>query len=119
MGRMHARDTSFCLVSIAPLNKIEKFKKRMEWTYRWYSSEGSDFNKDFGLTTEKNETYGLSVFIRDGKKVYRTYFTNGRRRGGAEHLDDSGSDADGPAGRLAGFTGRRAADQALCVVAAA
>ena len=44
----------------------------------WYSSEGTDFNKDFGLTTDKGENYGLSVFIHDDKDVYRTYFTDGR-----------------------------------------
>ena len=74
----HARDTSFCLVSLAPLKNIEKFKKRMGWTYPWYSSEGTDFNRDFGLTTDKGENYGLSVFIHDDKDVYRTYFTDGR-----------------------------------------
>jgi predicted dithiol-disulfide oxidoreductase (DUF899 family) len=77
-AHLHARDTSFCLVSLAPLKNIEKFKKRMGWNYPWYSSEGTDFNKDFGLTTDKGENYGLSVFIHDGKDVYRTYFTNGR-----------------------------------------
>ncbi len=74
----HARDTSFCLVSLAPLKNIEKYKKRMGWVYPWYSSEGSDFNKDLGLTTEEYEKYGLSVFIHDDKDVYRTYHTNGR-----------------------------------------
>jgi predicted dithiol-disulfide oxidoreductase (DUF899 family) len=78
IDHFHARDTSFCLVSRAPLKNIEKFKKRMGWTYPWYSSDGTDFNKDFGLTTDKGENYGLSVFIHDGKDVYRTYFTDGR-----------------------------------------
>jgi predicted dithiol-disulfide oxidoreductase (DUF899 family) len=78
LEHFHARDTSLCLVSLAPLKKIEKFKKRMGWTYPWYSSEGSDFNVDFGRTTPKGENYGLSVFIHDDKDVYRTYFTDGR-----------------------------------------
>ena len=77
-AHFHARDTSFCLVSRAPLKNIEKYKKRMGWTYPWYSSEGTDFNKDFGLTTDKDEKYGLSVFIHDDKDVFRTYFTDGR-----------------------------------------
>jgi predicted dithiol-disulfide oxidoreductase (DUF899 family) len=77
-AHLHAREASFCLVSLSPSKNIEKFKKRMGWTYPWYSSEGTDFNKDFGLTTDKGEIYGLSVFIRDEKDVYRTYFTNGR-----------------------------------------
>jgi predicted dithiol-disulfide oxidoreductase (DUF899 family) len=78
LAHFHARDTSFCLVSHAPLKNIEKFKKRMEWPYPWYSSDGSDFNVDLGLTNDKYEKYGLSVFIHDDKDVYRTYFTDGR-----------------------------------------
>jgi predicted dithiol-disulfide oxidoreductase (DUF899 family) len=62
---------------VAPLKNIEKFKERMGWTYPWYSSEGTDFNRDFGLTTDKGENYGLSVFVHDDKAVYRTYFTDG------------------------------------------
>jgi predicted dithiol-disulfide oxidoreductase (DUF899 family) len=78
MAHLHARDISLCMVSVAPLKNIEKFKKRMGWPYPWYSSEGTDFNVDFGLTTEKSENYGLSVFIQDDKDVYHTYFTRGR-----------------------------------------
>jgi predicted dithiol-disulfide oxidoreductase (DUF899 family) len=78
LAHLHARDTSFVLVSRAPLENIEPFKKRMGWTIPWYSSARSDFNADFGLTTERGETFGLSVFFRDGDSVYRTYFTNRR-----------------------------------------
>jgi predicted dithiol-disulfide oxidoreductase (DUF899 family) len=78
-AHLHARDTSFCLVSLAPLKNIEKYKKRMGWQFPWYSSEGTDFNKDFGRTTDKGENFGLSVFIHDDSNdVYRTYFTDGR-----------------------------------------
>ena len=78
LAHLHARDTSFALVSIAPLEKIEAYRKRMGWTLPWVSSAASDFNRDFGLTTEGGESFGLSVFLRDGDKVYRTYFTTGR-----------------------------------------
>jgi len=78
LAHLHARDTSFALVSIAPLPKIEAYRKRMGWTIPWVSSAASDFNKDFGVTTAKGETFGLSVFLRDGDAVYRTYFTAGR-----------------------------------------
>jgi predicted dithiol-disulfide oxidoreductase (DUF899 family) len=50
----------------------------MGWTIPWVSSAENDFNKDFGVTTEEGETFGLSVFLRDGNSVYRTYFTSGR-----------------------------------------
>src|SRR5918992_695452 len=78
LAHFHARDTSFVLVSRAPRENIEPFKKRMGWTIPWYSSARSDFNSDFGVTTERGETFGLSVFLRDGERVYRTYFTSER-----------------------------------------
>jgi predicted dithiol-disulfide oxidoreductase (DUF899 family) len=90
-AHLHARDTSFVLVSRAPLAKIEPFRKRMGWILPWYSSFDSDFNVDFGVSPESpqptkyqdGESFGLSVFLRDGDNVYRTYFTAGR---GAEAL---------------------------------
>ena len=78
LAHLHARDTSLVLVSRAPLVKIKPYKKRMGWAVPWFSSSGTDFNKDFGLTTDEGETFGLSVFVRDGERVFRTYFTNGR-----------------------------------------
>ena len=78
LAHLHARDTSFALVSRAPRSRIQTYQKRMGWAIPWYSSSESDFNDDFGVTTPKGETFGLSVFLRDGDNVYRTYFTNGR-----------------------------------------
>jgi predicted dithiol-disulfide oxidoreductase (DUF899 family) len=86
LAHLHARDTSFALVSRAPIRKIEAYRKRMGWTIPWYSSFESDFNVDFGVGPETpqrdvyqdGETFGLSVFVRDGDSVYRTYFTTKR-----------------------------------------
>jgi predicted dithiol-disulfide oxidoreductase (DUF899 family) len=78
LAHVHARDTSFVLVSRAPLAQLDAYKERMGWTVPWYSSAGSDFNVDFGVTTDRGETFGLSVFIRDGDKVFRSYFTSSR-----------------------------------------
>jgi uncharacterized protein (TIGR02246 family) len=58
----------------------------MGWTVPWCSSFASDFNDDFGVTTDEGETFGLSVFLRDGNEIYHTYFTNGR---GVEHLSSA------------------------------
>jgi len=82
-SHLNARDVSVALVSLAPLPKIEPFKTRMGWTLPWYSSFESDFNKDFQVTTDEGETFGVSVFLRSEGKIYRTYFTNGR---GTEYL---------------------------------
>jgi predicted dithiol-disulfide oxidoreductase (DUF899 family) len=86
LAHLHARDTSFALVSRAPLANIQPYKERMGWTIPWFSSFGSDFNVDLGLSPETpqagayqdGETFGLSVFLRDGNQVFRTYFTDGR-----------------------------------------
>jgi predicted dithiol-disulfide oxidoreductase (DUF899 family) len=86
LAHLHARDTSFAVVSRAPIAKIEPYRERMGWTIPWFSSFGTDFNVDFGLSPETpqegvyqdGETFGLSVFFRDGDDVFRTYFTNRR-----------------------------------------
>ncbi len=78
-AHLHARDTSLILVSRGPLASLLRYRKRMGWPFPWFSSQGTDFNADFGLTKGGNETFGLSVFIRDDdKNVYRTYFTTRR-----------------------------------------
>jgi hypothetical protein len=90
-AHLHARDTSLTLVSRAPLEKIAPFKARMGWTVPWYSSFGSDFNYDFGVTTDAGERFGLSVFLRHGDNVFQTYFTDRR---GVEYLGSNWSYLD-------------------------
>ncbi len=82
-AHLHARDTSRVLVSRAPLEKLIHYKARMGWSHPWYSSYRSEFNQDFGVTVDDDENFGLSVFLREGDDVYRTYFTDRR---GVEHL---------------------------------
>ncbi len=77
-AHFHARDTSLALISLAPLAQIERYRERMGWTIPWYSSAGNDFNRDFGLTRDDGETFGLSVLITDGERVFRSYFTSER-----------------------------------------
>jgi predicted dithiol-disulfide oxidoreductase (DUF899 family) len=85
MTHLHARDTSFCLVSLAPIQNIQKYKKRMGWNHPWVSSENTDFNPDMGLKTDNY--YGLSVFIHDDDNhIYRTYFTDGRGTEGLTNM---------------------------------
>jgi predicted dithiol-disulfide oxidoreductase (DUF899 family) len=74
LAHLHARDTSFALVSEAPVEKIEHYRQRMGWTIPWFSLAGNDFNADCGV----GEGFGLSVFFRDGDRVFRSYFTSGR-----------------------------------------
>jgi predicted dithiol-disulfide oxidoreductase (DUF899 family) len=75
LDHLNARDVSFALVSIAPLEKLQAYRRRLGWTIPWVSSAANDFNRDFGMTTDRGEEHGLSVFLRDGETIYRTYFT--------------------------------------------
>src|SRR5262249_29054512 len=88
LAPLNARDTTFVLVSRAPLQKLASFKRRMGWDeIRCYSDGGGDFGIDFGFSPlepqpdkhQDGEIFGLNVFIRDGEgRIYRTYFTNWR-----------------------------------------
>jgi predicted dithiol-disulfide oxidoreductase (DUF899 family) len=86
LAHLRERSTSFVLISRAPLAKLEGFKRRMGWDVPWYSSFESDFNVDFGVGPDEprpdrhqeGESFGLSVFLRDGDRVFRTYFTDSR-----------------------------------------
>lgn len=72
------RDASFAVVSRGPLANLLAYKARMSWNVPWVSSANNTFNTDFGLTTKDGENHGLSVFVRDGDSIYRTYFTSNR-----------------------------------------
>src|SRR5690606_27075518 len=43
--------------------------------FHWYSSYGTTFNHDLGATVGDSEHHRLSVFVRDGERVYLTYQT--------------------------------------------
>jgi predicted dithiol-disulfide oxidoreductase (DUF899 family) len=90
-------DVKFVAVSRGTLPEIEKYKKRMGWTFDWVSSNGSDFNYDFGVsfdqekargtveynyeTIESNEEEmpGQSIFYKDENgDIFHTYSTYAR-----------------------------------------
>lgn len=97
-AHLNSRGTTLAAVSRAPLARITPFKQRMEWTFPWYSSSGSDFNYDYHVTLDESvvpvqynyrdretlarlghtgrmsgEQSGVSVFLRDGERVFHTY----------------------------------------------
>ena len=49
------RDVTLVVVSRAPLAQIEAFKKRMGWRFKWVSSFGNDFNRDYHVSFTKEE----------------------------------------------------------------
>ena len=106
LSHLHARGTSFAVVTRAPLAELEKWKARLGWDFPWYSSEGSDFNFDFHVTLDESVTPleynytpraeleakgmpigeweqpfdmpGISAFLRVGDDVFHTYSTYAR-----------------------------------------
>jgi predicted dithiol-disulfide oxidoreductase (DUF899 family) len=44
---LHERDTTFVAISRASTEKLEAFKKRTGWSFKWLSSGGNDFNYDY------------------------------------------------------------------------
>jgi predicted dithiol-disulfide oxidoreductase (DUF899 family) len=100
LRHLNARETSFAVVSRAPLDKIERYKAKKGWTFPWYSSFGSDFNYDYHVTIDatvapvmfnfrgpdeleqhdmgwllegSSEQPGYSMFLRDGDSIFHTY----------------------------------------------
>ena len=119
LAHFHARDTSFALVSIAPLSKIEFYKKRMELDIPWYSSAGSDFNTDFGVTRDDAETFGLRAFSFVTKITFTEVIS--LQDAGSSHWAAFGRSRSHPvwqARRLGRLAERLAANPALYLVAA-
>ncbi|WP_437964339.1 DUF899 domain-containing protein [Sorangium sp. So ce260] len=73
LAHVNARDTTFAVVSRAPINEINALKQRMGWAFPWYSTTDR-FNPDFGVT----DGFGLTVFLREGDDVFHAYFTTDR-----------------------------------------
>ena len=91
------RDVTMVSVSRAPLAKLDAYKQRMGWSFKWVSSLGCDFNQDFNVsfTPEElegevyynygmqkfpaDEAPGASVFCKnDSGEVFHTYSCFGR-----------------------------------------
>lgn len=93
LPHLAARDVTLVAVSISPWAKLDAFRRRMGWRFKWVSSAGSDFNRDFGVSFSKaeiesqaklynfatqpfgvSEAPGASVFAKDAAgDVFLTY----------------------------------------------
>jgi predicted dithiol-disulfide oxidoreductase (DUF899 family) len=73
LAHLNARDTTLVYASRAPQADIERVKARMGWQMPWYTIT-DDFDADFGV----DEWHGTNAFIREGERVFRTYFINNR-----------------------------------------
>jgi predicted dithiol-disulfide oxidoreductase (DUF899 family) len=73
-AHLNARDTTLVFASRAPQADIQDLKERMGWEHiPWYTVT-DDFDKDFGV----GEWHGTNAFIREGDKIFRTYFVDAR-----------------------------------------
>jgi predicted dithiol-disulfide oxidoreductase (DUF899 family) len=94
---LNHRDITMVAVSRARYPAIAAYKKRMGWSFPWYSSAGSDFNFDYhvsftpaemqagkaeynyqltaDIVSRMSEAPGISVFLKDGDEIYHTYST--------------------------------------------
>lgn len=104
---LHQRNTSLAVITRGPQAKVEPFRLRMGWKFPMYSSFGTRFNHDFGVTIdsavappaynyrskeehvqvgkgyffesdEPFDLHGLSAFLRRGDEIFHTYSTYGR-----------------------------------------
>lgn len=57
LEHLHVRDTTFAMVSRAPLAKLQRWQAKKGWDLPWYSSFGSDFNYDFGVTIDASRGF--------------------------------------------------------------
>src|SRR5437870_6267311 len=73
LAHLNVRDTTLAYASRAPQADIARLKARMRWEMPWYTITDS-FDVDFGV----DQWHGHNAFIRDGERVFRTYFINGR-----------------------------------------
>src|SRR5215210_2877584 len=73
LAHLNARDTTFVFASRAPQADIQRYRARMGWDVPWYTVT-DDFDADFGV----DEWHGTNAFIREGERVFRTYFINSR-----------------------------------------
>ncbi|HTR90318.1 MAG TPA: DUF899 family protein [Trebonia sp.] len=74
LAGLHEAGVAWATVSDMPLSQIETYKKERGWTLPFYSSHGTTFSDDCGA----GRGFLLSLFLRDGDAVYRTYSTTSR-----------------------------------------
>ena len=73
-AHLNARDTSLVFVSRAPQADIAGLQQKMGWEHIPWFTITDDFDKDLGV----DEWHGTNAFIRDGDRIFRTYFLKSR-----------------------------------------
>ncbi len=72
------------MVKYSSFSEIEPFKKRMGWRFKWFSSNGNDFNFDYHVSFTKEEevkgrvyyNYGMGEFMSDELPGLSVFYKN-------------------------------------------
>lgn len=79
LRHVNARDTTFAMASRASQEQITRLAGRMGWSHvPWYTLLGTGTDADFAADHGVGEYFGINVFLRDGDRVYRTYYVDSR-----------------------------------------
>jgi len=73
LAHLNARDTTLAYASRAPQDDLRQLKERHGWRHPWYTIT-DDWDRDFGV----DEWHGHNAFIREGDRIFRTYFVDAR-----------------------------------------
>ena len=71
---IYRRNTAYVTISDMPIQQFDAYAKRRGWVGQFYSSHDTTFRTDCGI----EGGFGLSVFLRDGYRVYHSYMTGSR-----------------------------------------
>ena len=73
-AHLNARDTTLAFITQAPQAASQGLQQRMGWADIPMYTITDDFAKDFGV----DQWHGTNAFIRDGDRIFRTYFIDAR-----------------------------------------
>jgi predicted dithiol-disulfide oxidoreductase (DUF899 family) len=83
LAHMHSRDITYAVFSQGPYDESVRYRDFMGWEVPWYSAHAS---VDALLVGRQIGMFHLVCYVRDGGRVFETYWTNGR---GVEAMDNS------------------------------
>ncbi len=84
LSYLHSRDITFAVFCQGPYAESARYRDFMGWQIPWYSAQGPSLNAL--LAGRRQNTMYLMCYLRDGNKVFETYWTTRR---GVEAMDYS------------------------------
>jgi len=83
LSYLHSRDITYAVFSQGPYEESSRYRDFMGWDMPWYSAQDS---LDTLLVGRQHNLMHLVCYLRDGDRVFETYWTNYR---GVEAMDYS------------------------------